>query len=93
MFKKIPVIIISLLLLIINNESIFAAGTQSNAEAIITLGMPLVIYAVLFGPVLFIFKKAGYSKWYWLLLLIPGIGLFISIYTLAFGRWPIEKGE
>ena len=37
-----------------------------------------------------IFTKAGYNGAMSLLNLIPGVGQFISMLILAFGRWPIE---
>lgn len=35
-----------------------------------------------------IFSKAGYSGAMSLLMLLPGIGLFVMVLILAFGDWP-----
>ena len=37
-----------------------------------------------------VFSKAGFPKYFGLLLLVPVIN-FIAIYALAFTEWPIEK--
>jgi len=37
-----------------------------------------------------IFSKAGYSRWYGLLTLIPGLNLVLLI-AFAYSNWPIEN--
>ncbi|MFH1210534.1 MAG: hypothetical protein V1645_01330 [archaeon] len=51
---------------------------------IVSVGIVLVI------PFWFIFRKAGYSPWWCLLLFIPLVNIF-AIYFLAFGKWPVIK--
>ena len=50
----------------------------------------LIILIYVFGIVLpfwQIFKKAGFSPWLSLLILVPLVNLF-ALYFLAFARWP-----
>ncbi len=35
-------------------------------------------------------KKAGYSRWYGVLIIIPIVNL-LAIYVFAFSKWPNEK--
>lgn len=46
-----------------------------------------VIPVVVFGPVV---KKAGFSRWWSLLLILPLINL-IMVWVFAFMDWPAEK--
>jgi len=55
-------------------------------ELIIILVL-LAIPVVIFGPV---FKKAGFSRWWSLLLIVPLINL-IMVWVFAFMAWPAEK--
>lgn len=48
-----------------------------------------VLFAVCF---MFIFSKAGYSKWRGLLMLIPIVNLIIFL-MFAFSKWPILTGQ
>jgi uncharacterized membrane protein YhaH (DUF805 family) len=69
-----------------------------NAAAAGVVATLLLVYGVvLLAIVAFtiwiywrIFTKAGYSGAMSLLNLIPGVGQFICMIILAFGRWPIE---
>jgi len=47
----------------------------------------IVIPVVIFGPVA---KKAGFSRWWALILLVPLINL-IMVWVFAFMEWPAEK--
>jgi hypothetical protein len=51
----------------------------------------LIAFAALIMPYWHIFKKAGFSPWLSLLIVIPFVGFF-AIYYLAFARWP-EKSN
>jgi uncharacterized membrane protein (DUF373 family) len=39
-----------------------------------------------------IVRKAGYSRWLSLLLLIPGLNI-VLIWVFAFAKWPAERAE
>ena len=57
----------------------------------ISIWQLLIIVLVVIVPFWNIFKKAGYSPWLALLMLIPLVN-FIMLYFLAFASWPaIEK--
>ena len=45
------------------------------------------IFVLVFGPIA---KKAGFSRWWALLLGLPIIGL-IAIWIFSFIKWPVEK--
>jgi len=47
----------------------------------------IAITVLAFGPVA---KKAGYSRWWSLLLVIPLVNL-IMVWVFAFMKWPAEK--
>ena len=49
----------------------------------------IIIIALLIVPFWFAFKKAGLSPWLSLLVLVPGIGLLLTLYVLAFARWRV----
>ena len=51
--------------------------------------MMLIFGALIVIPFWFIFKKAGYSRWLALLMLVPLINV-IMVYFLAFSTWPIH---
>ena len=47
------------------------------------------IFAALVAfPVTLIFKKAGFSRWWALLLLVPDFGLILCTAVLAAKKWP-----
>jgi hypothetical protein len=47
----------------------------------------LFFFLVLVLPFWHIFKKAGYSPWFSLFMLIPLVNL-VTLYFLAFAAWP-----
>ncbi len=49
--------------------------------------MMLIFIALIILPFWFIFKKAGYSQWLSLLMVVPIIN-FLMLYFLAFSDWP-----
>jgi len=49
----------------------------------------LIIPFLVFGPVL---KKAGFSKWWSLLMAIPILN-FVMIWIFAFVDWPVMKNS
>lgn len=51
---------------------------------IIVLALPFIIPALLSLGIL---NKAGYSRWWTLLFLVPLINI-IMIWVFAFGKWP-----
>ena len=52
------------------------------------LGIVLVVLAIIIIPFWFICKKAGFSPWLSLLILIP-LGNIVLIYVLAFAEWKV----
>mgnify|MGYP005854129737 CR=1 FL=1 len=54
---------------------------------IIIILVLIAILVLVFGPVV---KKAGFSRWWSLILLLPLINL-IMIWVFAFMEWPAEK--
>lgn len=50
---------------------------------IVLIATPILV----FGPVV---KKAGFSRWWSLLLIVPVINL-IMVWVFAFMEWPAEK--
>jgi len=48
------------------------------------------IVALVVWPYSRIFRKAGFSPWLGLLMLVPGVNLFM-IFFLAFADWPALK--
>ncbi|MGB7190325.1 MAG: hypothetical protein WBD10_09330 [Acidobacteriaceae bacterium] len=60
-------------------------------QGILLIVMPLffiVIAAVLIIPYWFIWKKAGFSPWFSLLMFVPMVNL-IMLYVLAFSQWKV----
>jgi hypothetical protein len=49
--------------------------------------MMLVCAALIIVPFWFIFRKAGYSQWLGLLMVVPIVNL-VMLYFLAFSDWP-----
>jgi hypothetical protein len=54
---------------------------------LIIIAVLIVIPVLIFGPVV---RKAGFSRWWSLLLAVPLINL-IMIWVFAFMEWPAEK--
>jgi hypothetical protein len=51
----------------------------------------VILIAALYIPACFVIaRKAGFSGWYSLLMLVPVLNL-IFIYYFAFSTWPIER--
>ena len=78
-------------------------GPDGNAAAgIMALGcfvwaiIMVVVFAILGLQIWMLwrtFAKAGYNGAMALLVLIPGIGIFIVLGILAFGNWPIHRNQ
>jgi uncharacterized membrane protein YhaH (DUF805 family) len=51
----------------------------------------LIIILVFVIPFLRILRRAGRSRWWALLLLIPGIGWLILPWVIAFMRWDVPS--
>ena len=51
--------------------------------------IPIVIYALLALCWIFIWGKAGYNKWFGLLMIVPVVNV-IAFLVFAFEDWPIE---
>lgn len=49
--------------------------------------MMLVFAALIIVPFWFIFRKAGYSQWLSLLMVVPIVNV-VMLYFLAFSDWP-----
>ena len=55
--------------------------------------MMLVFAALIIVPFWFIFRKAGYSQWLGVLMVVPIVNL-VMLYFLAFSDWPrLREGE
>ncbi|UTW06537.1 hypothetical protein [Pseudomonas benzenivorans] len=52
----------------------------------------LLFAALIILPFCLIFKKAGYSQWLGLLMIVPLVNL-ILLYFLALSTWPRDKAE
>jgi uncharacterized membrane protein YhaH (DUF805 family) len=50
----------------------------------------VVVLAIYLIPAAVIVKKAGYSGWWCLILLVPLVNL-IMIYVFAFANWPVLR--
>ena len=60
-------------------------------SGIVMILMPifvLVFMAILLVPYWFIWKKAGFSPWFSLLMFIPLVNL-VMLYVLAFSQWKV----
>lgn len=62
-------------------------GTQTWLPTIIYLTMYLLILVV---PFWFIFKKAGFTPWLSLLMMVPLVNIITFCY-LAFAPWPVHR--
>ena len=47
----------------------------------------VIIHILIFGPIA---KKAGYSRWWALIMLVPVVNL-IMIWVFSFAKWPVEN--
>jgi hypothetical protein len=47
----------------------------------------VIIPLLIFGPIA---KKAGYSRWWALIMLVPVVNL-IMIWVFSFAKWPVEN--
>jgi hypothetical protein len=54
---------------------------------LLILSIIVLLPYLLFGPIL---KKAGFSKWWSLIMLIPVINV-VAVWIFAFVKWPIER--
>ena len=50
----------------------------------------LIMIAVFMIPYVKIIKKAGYSGWWVLVMLVPIVN-FVMLWVFAFVRWPVEE--
>jgi hypothetical protein len=55
-------------------------------------GIGILLAIPLFGLFALVIKKAGYSGWWVLFGLIPGVGL-IALWVFAFSHWPVDEGD
>lgn len=65
-------------------------GTPSNAELLVLLFIVLIVCLIVifvYGPIA---KKAGFSKWWSIALIVPLLNI-ILIWVFAFIKWPIEE--
>ena len=74
-----------------NQANVDPAQLQHIMAAMVPLfGLFFLLFlAILIVPFWFAFKKAGLSPFLSLLVLIPGIGLLVTLYVLAFARWRV----
>ena len=60
-------------------------------EATSSWHLLFILVFILFNlPAYWVFRKAGWSGWWFLLLSIPLFGVIV-LYIFAFRRWPIER--
>ncbi len=52
----------------------------------------IIVIFLLNLPAYWVFRKGGWSGWWFLMLPIPLAGL-ILLYVFAFKKWPAEKGQ
>ena len=52
----------------------------------------IIILVVIFLPYFRIFKRTGHSGWWALLMFVP-IANIITLYIIAFSRWPALEGR
>ncbi len=52
--------------------------------------MWLIFVVLIILPFWFIFSKAGYSKWWSLLMVVPIVNI-VMLYFLAFSTWPSQR--
>jgi len=58
-----------------------------RAMSLVHLVVIVAVLVVWFVPAVKILRKAGYSGWWSLLLLVP-VGNIVAIWIFAFARWP-----
>ena len=50
--------------------------------------LPMLILLIMFGlPMFFILPKAGFSRWWLLMIVVPMFGVVILLWILAFSKW------
>jgi hypothetical protein len=69
------------------SNGMFDHGMSGNGMWSFGPFMMLIMAAVLVVPFWFIFAKAGYPKWFSLLMVVPVVNV-ILLYFLAFSEWP-----
>ena len=52
----------------------------------------IFIFVIVNLPAFWVFRKAGWSGWMFLVLAIPLVNIIV-IYVFAFMTWPFEKAE
>ncbi len=62
-------------------------GSLSIWHWLIVLAMFSIVPAAVVVPIAKILTKAGYSGWWVICFLIPGLG-FVAMWVFAFSRWP-----
>lgn len=65
--------------------------TQMHALQAMLIFMPifmLVFAAIMIIPWWFIWKKAGFSSWFCLLMILPLVNL-VMLYVMAFSEWKV----
>ncbi len=74
-----------------NSSQMDPAQAQHLAMAMIPfIGLfAILIIAVLIIPLWIAYRKAGLPPALSLLILVPGVGLLIALYVLAFARWKV----
>jgi hypothetical protein len=70
----------------VDSASILAFDPSSAAGF-----MPLCLSLLIVIPWWFIFRKAGYSKWLSLMMILPGAN-FVILTWFASADWPVLKG-
>lgn len=55
---------------------------------LVLIGQAIIIGLLLLIPIVWILRKAGFSGWWCLLAIVPGLNL-LALYVFAFCRWPV----
>ncbi len=57
---------------------------------LVLVGQVLTAGLLLLVPVVLIIRRAGFSGWWCVLAIIPGLNL-LALYMFALSRWPVES--
>ena len=75
-----------------NGEQYLGDDPMGASGSMVTILIVTLTALILFViPFWKIFQKAGYSGWWSITLMIPGINIFM-MYYLAFSEWPSQRG-
>lgn len=73
-----------------NNNTINTAAGFSAGALIVGLVIGLVVLVIVIWAYVNIIRRAGYSGWWVLILLVPVVGLIMTL-VFAFAEWPVTR--